>query len=666
MNRSATKGFLWVILLLVTNLDVAAQRFFSVNFSALPRDMQMYAREDDNSAEVPIVGQIEAPGWDHMSVVTYRNKERYSYSRSKLEYGGKSVATFSMKPLIKAELADYDVEVYACHAADSVLMVSRKDLAAGDFYVITGQSNGNAIQSTNESSKYWRTIARIPDNLPNITDADTSWVLSAWSWPVVGAWGMEIQKQASEQFGIPTCVINGSLPGSKLDKHYDRNLSGFALYGNLYQRIRVANPKRIRGFFWVHGEQEVFENLSGYDAGYDKLFKLWLQDYPMVEQYYVAQANLVFNPVAGSTRDFLRRTKYLYPKTDHYATVGIPGYDGVHYTVDGYRAYGNRVFDLIAPRVYGVSDTVNIKSPDIMKAYYSSPKKDEITLVFDDGQDLFWQPDTTMRGQNGQPLLMSLTNVFYLNGDESKKVVKSGRVSGNRAYLTLNAPATGNKISYMPSLLPPNLPLIEPASLNIGWYTGPYLVNKRGFGAFTFDNVTLAEVLEIKDLVAKDGGGNATVSWRSLGSDVSFLIDRKEEGKDFARVAVITGASEYIDRTILSNIRYTYRIMATSKTSESQPVEASMVMDPVLGLEPGIADLTKVYPNPAIDKAIISFPKPVSGSLKVYDKGGQSVYSTNLVSAVSHTWSVTDFAPGLYIVSVEMKDGVKMSYKLLR
>ena len=91
--------------------EAFSQRYFSVVFDQLPKDMQLYARDDNSMAEVPISGFIELPGWKYFSVVTYRNKVKVGYTRSLLNYKGGSAGHFNTTSKIKAEAADYDFEV---------------------------------------------------------------------------------------------------------------------------------------------------------------------------------------------------------------------------------------------------------------------------------------------------------------------------------------------------------------------------------------------------------------------------------------------------------------------------------------------------------------------------------------------------------------------------
>ncbi|REA59284.1 hypothetical protein DSL64_18330 [Dyadobacter luteus] len=504
---------LFVLLIICSLTEIYGQRVYSVYFNQLPTDMQLYARDDNNMAEVPISGIIEIPGWSHMSVITYRNGEKVGYHKSLLNYQGRTSTTFEMKPTIKAEMADYSFEVFACKATDSISLIKRNDVVAGDFYVISGQSNASATIFGNWSSKYARTIARIPDESPAITPADTLWIPAAWSWTYVGAWGLELQKQILEEEGIPTCVINGSLPGKKISEFLidsDTNpINVNSLYGSLLTRVRKAKPTRIRAFFWVHGEQEALEYIKTYPEQYDQLYKKWVRDYPEVDQFIVLQTNLILLnhensvPISGSIRDFLRRTKYLYAKTDHFSPIGIAGYDGMHYSRPGYEELGQRLFQFLRPKVYKSGDSDNVRSADIRKVQYTSNLKNEIVLTFDEGQMLKWANDTTIRGEDGQPLTISLKDLFYLDGDETKKHFSAGRVDSNRVILTLKEPFDAKKISYLPSYFIKNLP--DPTKLKIGVFNGPYLKNKRGVGAFSFENVSIDHgvILGDEDLIEK-------------------------------------------------------------------------------------------------------------------------------------------------------------------
>ncbi|MCF0072543.1 T9SS type A sorting domain-containing protein [Dyadobacter sp. CY261] len=678
MNSTHLKSLLFCLFLSCMTGSTQAQRFFSVVFDKLPKEMQLYARGDDDMADVPISGVIELAGWDHMSVVVLRNNQRVGYQKSAINYGGTTTGTFSMTPKIKAEMADYSFEVYACHEADSALIVRRNEVVAGDFYVISGQSNAAATIFGAWSSKYARTIARTPDGDPSITPRDTLWTNAAWSWTYVGAWGLEMQRTILEHDSIPTCVINGSLPGKKLSDFLARDANdptSFSLYGGLLKRVRVANPARIRAFIWMHGEQEVFENIGNYPEEYDQLYKFWVQDYPQVDQFVVVQSNLIIlrndtpNPVGGSVRDFLRRTKYLYPKTDHFAAVGTPGYDAVHYERSGFEEFGRRMYRFFAPTIYRSKDSDNVRSPDIKKAFYTNAEKKEIVLVFDEGQELKWPADSTVKGQDGKPLILSLKNFFYLDGDEKKAAFSAGKAEGNRVTLTLKEPSNATKLSYLPSFYPDNLPLIEPFSFNIAIYTGPYLLNKHGLGAFSFDKVGIGMLLPNVELTANRTFNSVILAWKAVEGATGYVLEKKttDSGPYMLLKNLDSKTLLFEDKDIEINATYTYRIQAVSDVSQSAYATTRVDLTPILGVEENGKELTwEIYPNPVDDILKVGFKNPESGVIQVFNAAGQSKVRSEYKATQDWEQNISKWPAGIYLLQVEQKNGFTATRKFLK
>ena len=96
---------------------------------------------------------------------------------------------------------------------------------------------------------------------------------------------------------------------------------------------------------------------------------------------------------AAFIRDFQRRTKYLYANVETIATVGTPGYDGVHYQPLTYQRLAFEQFRQIARDFYGSTDTLQINSPDLRKVFFNA-RKDSISLVYDDQMQMVWTKDT--------------------------------------------------------------------------------------------------------------------------------------------------------------------------------------------------------------------------------------------------------------------------------
>ncbi|WP_439584409.1 sialate O-acetylesterase [Dyadobacter bucti] len=644
--------------------EAYAERIYSVVFSQIPKDFQLYARGDDNKAEVPVEGVIEVTGWNHMSVVVYRNKVRVGYIKAVLQYTG-NTASFSMKPTITAEMADYDFEIYACKTDDSTQLAKRTEIVAGDFYVISGQSNAAAVHFGSWSSKYARTIARTPDNEPNIGAGDTLWIQSSWSWPYAGAWGVEMQRDILENHGIPTCVINGALPGSYISYHTERNAANPgapSLYGYLYSRIKVSKASRIRAFIWYQGEQEALENIRTYQQEYDKLFNYWQTDYPMVDKFVVVQIPVLFNPFyyAGTLREFQRKTKYTYPKTDHFNVMGLPYFDGIHYDIKGYQQLGHRFFRYFEPDIYGAADDINVQCPDMKKVFYSSDKKDEITIQYEQGQNMVWPADTLIDDVNGNKFLKGLKDVYFFDGDETKPAnIQSGTAQGNLVKLKLTAASTAKKLNYLPAY----------KGEQIRIYYGPFLKNTKGLGAFSFQEAAIADLLVFSKFEAAESSmATVNVTWTSTGAE-TFILQRKVDGAaDFVNVEGFDGkASSFEDKNVVPNTTYTYRIQAFSAASESVLMTTAVKTSPLLANEPNNQDiLWKVYPNPVTEQIRVEFKNATSGQLQLLSPTGQSLQSAQLVSKKYYQINATTLPSGIYILSLTKSDGVTISRKVIK
>lgn len=61
-----------------------------------------------------------------------------------------------------------------------------------------------------------------------------------------------------------------------------------------------------------------------------------------------------------------------------------------------------------------------------------------------------------------------------------------------------------------------------------------------------------------------------------------------------------------------------------------------------------------VFPNPGNDYTILSFPKPVSATLRMYDSEGENFKTTNFTGSRIRL-DLSDFTPGIYFI--EIQDG---------
>jgi hypothetical protein len=118
---------------------------------------------------------------------------------------------------------------------------------------------------------------------------------------------------------------------------------------------------------------------------------------------------------------------------------------------------------LMAPLVerdnYGKVFDKPVSPPDLKKAYYTSAKRDEIALEFD--QPMAWNE--------------ALTSQFYLDGKEGK--VASGAVSGNVVRLKLASVSAAKTITYL---------------VDRKWSDKNLLYGQNGIAALTFFEVPIS------------------------------------------------------------------------------------------------------------------------------------------------------------------------------
>jgi hypothetical protein len=657
--------FLVGIFLLCCSLtESSAQRFDSVVFDKLPEDMQLYARDDQNEATISISGVVEAAGLTHMSTVIFKENVRIGYTKSVLQYNGSSRAHFSMSPKIKSELAEYSFEVYACRASDSVQLVRRDKVLAGDFYLINGQSNANRdiryeTVLSDAVKKFSRTIGRAPDDNLGFTAADTTWANPDLVTPTPGYWGRDLQRQIIEKYNIPVCVINSAVPGSGIESHIIRNASKPSdpsnIYGSLLLRALKSKATRIRAFFWYQGEQDIWSDPGPYPERFNTLMSFWQKDYPMVDRFVVIQLNILtgLNYTAGALREFQRKTKYLYPKTDHFAVMGLGHMeDDTHFNGEGYTKLATQLLDFLGPKEYKSTITDNTGSPDIQKVFYSKTK-DAINMVFDQNQTLKWAADTVEGGMTTR-----LQDQFFLDGDESKPAsITSWQVRDNRITLRLASPINASKLNYI-------------LSFRRKRYNGPYIKNTRGLGAFSFHEFPIASALEDPSLISAISNSNVVqLSWKKITDATSYILERKEASHaEFTKIKTFADNSTTLfdDASVNFDRTYIYRISAIGTKSESQS-ETTIKSLELLGVEPepSVNDIV-IFPNPAKDFMDVTFPHPVTGKMTLVTTSGKTVSSAFIDNSKKAKMSVSNIPASTYILTFTSKNGVIMARRIVK
>ncbi len=610
----------------LTGNPTSAQRFYSVVFNQLPQNYQLYPRNEKNEAEVPISGTIEVPGYSYMSVVVTRNDTRIRYIKAPITYNG-NIGSFSAgTTTIKAELASYNFDVYACRASDSVLMVSREKVVSGDAFILMGQSNSTGFFTETETNDFCRTFGVITGtlNTEHYDPADTLWAISNQSGKAnVGTMGLEIQKRLVEQSGVPNCLINGGFHWSSAFSHAIRTENNPADltngYGRMLYRVQKSGIASVcKAFIYRQGETEAYHEGANWEDNFDKLYHNLKTDIPAIRKMYVFQIDIIYYPTETGAilRDYQRRLPDIYPDIRSLATVGTKEFDGLHYGREGNIQSGFEVSRLINRDFYNLGDTLQTGSPNIRKVFYKNDEKRELILVFDEHQELVYPGPYQPNGS----VSLDIKDFFYL--DDAAGAVNSGKADGNRVILTLKASQNARSLNYLPLFLQ------EGGSYYP--FTGPFITNGKGMRAFTFYHVPIGNALGIPALSATTDFISVDLKWNAVSGAESYVLQRRKESEErWITVGTFgAGTTSFKDTPENSNGVLSYRIKAVSGSSESGDYGiADINFLLITATEKENIPVAAVYPNPLKpgSELTIELGEPMGGVLSIHDATGRIV-----------------------------------------
>ena len=666
------------LLLVAVGLFIVVQASYGqsgLTFDQLPATYQLFARDSTNQATVIIGGTATAPGLDSVSVELWReNKLR---SRAGIKLAVSRPTSFSSSVRIRAEKAQYAIRVYTHTGRDSTLVAERTRLVCGDFIQLYGQSNAAALSPNYAfDDTYLRNFAFSVTSDPG--EGKVVWYPAKQPYGGSGLIGWRLQELILDQFGIPTCMVNGAVGGEGIDFLHYRNAQNPAdlttAYGQLlYRQQQTEALSSLRAIIWRQGETEAggaFKTADYYRQQFDKLYKNWQQDYPSKPRIYLSQLNFLpdRNPNAGRIRDFQRRTKKIYPNLETIATVGTAGFEGIHYAQRGYLQAANELFRQIARDLYQSPDTVQINSPDIQKAYYNS-RKDTVTLVFDDRMQMMWPADSTLNDlSTGEAYQRRMKDFFYLDGQAN--LVSNGSANQKRVTLALTFPVSATSITYLPPFF---------TDSRVMFYNGVHLTNSRGMRAFSFADVPIGNALPVVSLKSADllARNNVSLSWNALPAlPDNYEIERADNPNGpFVMIGRTSGQdTSFTDTTtkLRAAVVY-YRLRATTATAESPPGAALRVQTadtdsasesadlqlamagstrvPVVGSPFSVILTVKNTGPTAVGQAVVENRLPKN---MVFVSGGPAVrYASGVVSVTFTALNVGQTASVTYVATVQ-------------
>lgn len=431
---------------LVTSLIACGISIFAtaqVTFTKMPKDRQFFPRNiTTGRAPVVISGTVNNAGVDYASVrvKAYRSNVLVATKEQNLVYNN-GKANFLFSDFIKAELANYKVEVYGVNQSQEVLLSSASNLVAGDAYLIQGQSNAEAssYRGSTESlrNNYIRSYGTGNEN--GTTD---KWYIGTGDGDRkdgghAGQWGLRLAKYITDTYQIPVCIINGAHGGMAISffaRNDGRPLDQNTNYGRTLKRVKDAGLTNfIRGVFWYQGETDVLlqTDTGVHNNAFRDLYNDWNRDMPGIEAFYIFQIRKGCgnnNERSGKIMECHRQLAEELAKTNIMASNGASHFvDGCHFPyTNGYEFHANNIFRLIQRDMYGVTGALNIEPPQVVSARLVNAQQIELTLK-NTTDTYLWETGSERD--------------FDINGTNVSVV--SGSVNGNKVTLNLSGNATG-------------------------------------------------------------------------------------------------------------------------------------------------------------------------------------------------------------------------------
>ncbi|MBK8096065.1 MAG: DUF2341 domain-containing protein [Planctomycetes bacterium] len=385
---------------------------------------------------------------------------------------------FDLKAELRPGLVHYRAEIVTVAAGRETVVLAADDLVCGDAFLIDGQSNAEATDVGEDDpplhSEWVRSFGCMGGGDPARRQVWGPAVCRAREGQLqVGYWAMLLGQQLVEANGIPICILNGAVGGSRIDQH-QRNEADpedqDTIYGRLLWRARQARLTHgIRAVLWHQGENDQGaagpSGRFGHETWHDDFVAMaggWQRDYPNVQHRYVFQiwphaCAMGHDGSDDRLREVQRRLSRSFARLTVMSTVGIEPPGGCHYPLAGYAQFAALLRPLVERDLYGVQPTTSITAPDLLHARFATATRDVVDLEFD-------QPVAF-----AEPLL----DQFHVGADA--KVI-AGSVSGNTLRLQLDRAPTAATITYLASR---------------GWRPGRVLRGTNGIAALTFCDVPI-------------------------------------------------------------------------------------------------------------------------------------------------------------------------------
>lgn len=411
-----------------------------------PVDGQFFPRGGDGLGHLHYEGQYRG----HMDAVwvrLYRDEELVTTATCELDEQRRYAFDLPLEPGLHRYRTEFGAGGEVRHVAS--------DLVCGDVFLIVGQSNSVATDfgegEPPPTSAWIRTFGWNNSN-PRLARTEV-WAPArargAGGESEVGYWGLELAHRLVRSQGLPICILNGGVGGTRIDQHQRSAAdptSVETIYGRLLWRVQRARLTHgVRGILWHQGEND--QAAAGPSGGYGwetyrELFHsmaaAWKQDYPNLAHIHLFQiwpraCAMGHEGSDNMLREVQRTLRRDFSGMSVMSTLGVQPPGTCHYPAAGY----GRLAELVGPQVerahYGRTFAESVDPPDLVSATFLDAERTTVRLEFD--QALVWDD--------------ALIRQFHI--DEERGGVASAKHEGSTITLHLSRPSQQGTVTYVDS-----------------------------------------------------------------------------------------------------------------------------------------------------------------------------------------------------------------------
>ncbi len=461
-SESRMRGL--IIFLIALSLSGPKLYGQSIEFSSLPRNLEIVTRNESNLGLVRIAGIENQGGFSDLVIRFEKDGELIEERQISLSYSNGS-ASFDTNFEIETGLNDHSFRISISDGNANTEIIKITGVCAGDVFLVNGQSNAESGAREGSANgnrhPYIRTISPSGEWLQ--AEGDTIRQKDS-----VGQWPLRMARGLLERFQVPVALVNSAFGGKPITFFTPNPLDPLdpsTNYGMALRRLQGGGFQNdIKAIFWYQGEFDKQSNISpeDYISLFDVLYEAWQRDLSGFERIYVFQIRQGCGTQSASgVQEAQRRMGHLHDDIVLITTTGLDGHDGCHFSYNsGYEVLGDHSSFLLGQDLYGEGGT-SFFSPTVQTLYFSNNERNEITI--------------TTQNQEDRMVFDSGSEVYFEFSDPSV-FSTGGSASGNSITLQLNKTAeTDLLVSYLGHAGP-----------------GSWITNEKGVGFATFAGLEIS------------------------------------------------------------------------------------------------------------------------------------------------------------------------------